>query len=167
MKKTITRILSLAFALSLLTACGSESQTDTQSEGSQAEEQNESPQAEAQYINTFIASDPSTLDCARFLGVVDRVILHSITEPLTRIQDGIVTAAGAESWEISDDGLTYTFHLRENYWEDGQKVTASDYAYAMQRQADPANAWSFASDFFSIVNYEAVYNGRRMLLPWV
>lgn len=160
MKKTITRILSLAFALSLLTACGSESQTDTQSEGSQAEEQNESPQAEAQYINTFIASDPSTLDCARFLGVVDRVILHSITEPLTRIQDGIVTAAGAESWEISDDGLTYTFHLRENYWEDGQKVTASDYAYAMQRQADPANAWSFASDFFSIVNYEAVYNGE-------
>ncbi|MBD5515431.1 MAG: peptide ABC transporter substrate-binding protein [Lachnospiraceae bacterium] len=160
MKKTITRILSLAFALSLLTACGSESQTDTQSEGSQAEEQNESPQAETQYINTFIASDPSTLDCARFLGVVDRVILHSITEPLTRIQDGIVTAAGAESWEISDDGLTYTFHLRENYWEDGQKVTASDYAYAMQRQAAPANAWSFASDFFSIVNYEAVYNGE-------
>ena len=48
MKKTITRILSLAFALSLLTACGSESQTDTQSEGSQAEEQNESPQAETQ-----------------------------------------------------------------------------------------------------------------------
>ena len=151
MKKTITKILSLAFALSLLTACGSGNQTDTQSEN---------PQAEAQYINTFIASDPSTLDCARFLGVVDRVILHSITEPLTRIQDGMVTAAGAESWDISDDGLTYTFYLRENYWEDGQQVTASDYAYAMQRQADPVNAWSFASDFFSIVNYEAVYNGE-------
>ena len=159
MKKIITLIFSLSFALSLLTACGSESQTDTQNESSKSEEQSESPQAGAQYINTFIASDPSTLDCARFLGVVDRVILHSITEPLTRIQDGIVTAAGAESWDISDDGLIYTFHLRENYWEDGQQVTASDYAYAMQRQADPANAWSFASDFFSIVNYEAVYNG--------
>ena len=151
MKKIITLLLTFTFALSLLTACGSGSQTDTQSE---------SPQAEAQYINTFIASDPSTLDCARYLGIVDRVILHSITEPLTRIQDGVVTAAGAENWNISDDGLIYTFHLRENYWEDGQQVTASDYAYAMERQADPANAWSFASDFFSIVNYEAVYNGE-------
>ena len=116
MKKIITLILSLSFALSFLTACGSESQTDTQNESSKAEEHSESPQAGAQYINTFIASDPSTLDCARFLGVVDRVILHSITEPLTRIQDGIVTAAGAESWDISDDGLIYTFHLRENHW---------------------------------------------------
>ena len=122
MKKIITLIFSLSFALSLLTACGSESQTDTQNESSKSEEQSESPQAGAQYINTFIASDPSTLDCARFLGVVDRVILHSITEPLTRIQDGIVTAAGAESWDVSDDGLIYTFHLRENYWEDGSKL---------------------------------------------
>ena len=100
MKKITTLILSFAFVLSLLTACGSGSQTDTQSE---------SPQAEVQYINTFIASDPSTLDCARYLGIVDRVVLHSITEPLTRIQDGIVTAAGAESWDIAMTGLSTRF----------------------------------------------------------
>ena len=158
MKKAIALMLALACALSLLAACGG---TDTS--GSQADTQNESPETTAQHLNTFIASDPSTLDCARYLGIVDRGILQSITEPLTRIEDGIVTAAGAESWDISDDGLTYTFHLRENYWEDGQRVTASDYAYAMQRQADPANAWSFASDFFSIANYEAVYNGEADL----
>lgn len=173
MKKLLTLILTLALMLSL-TACGG--QNDTTGDQS-AETQTEKPAEETspnedavgqpsetdatgQYISTFIATDPSTLDCARFLGVVDRVILHSITEPLTRIEDGIVTGAGAENWDVSEDGLTYTFYLRENYWEDGQQVTAGDYAYALQRQADPANAWSFASDFFSVVNFEAVYNGE-------
>ena len=158
MKKTIALILALVCALSLLAACGG-----TGTGGNQTDTQGEASRTGAQHLNTFIASDPSTLDCARYLGIVDRGILQSITEPLSRIQDGIVTAAGAESWDISADGLTYTFHLRENYWEDGQQVTAWDYAYAIQRQADPANAWSFASDFFSIANYEAVYNGEADL----
>ncbi|MDE5993321.1 MAG: peptide ABC transporter substrate-binding protein, partial [Oscillospiraceae bacterium] len=152
MKRKLTLILTAVLALFMMSACGGQTNTnsniDTASDGN-AEK----------YINTFIASDPSTLDCARFLGIVDRVALHSITEPLTRIQDGVVTAAGAESWDVSDDGLVYTFHLRENYWEDGQQVTAEDYAYALRRQSDPANAWSFASDLFSIVNFENVYNG--------
>lgn len=159
MKKTIALILALVCALSLLAACGGTGANGSTG-GGQTDAQGGTPQTGAQHINTFIASDPSTLDCARYLGIVDRGILQNITEPLTRIEDGIVTAAGAESWDISEDGLTYTFHLRENFWEDGQQVTASDYAYAMQRQADPANAWSFASDFFSIANYEAVYNGE-------
>lgn len=160
MKKTFALILTLALLLSLLAACGQTgSQTEDPSTG-QAARPGEQTTTREQYINTFIATDPSTLDCARFLGIVDRVILYSLTEPLTRIENGIVTGAGAETWDVSGDGLTYTFHLRENYWEDGQKVTAGDYAYALRRQADPANAWSFASDFFSVVNFEAVYNGE-------
>ncbi|MBQ7435750.1 MAG: peptide ABC transporter substrate-binding protein [Oscillospiraceae bacterium] len=141
MKKTIRLVLTLTVVLSLFAAipvgAGAEGQT----------------------INALITSDPSTLDCARFLGIIDRNILHSITEPLTRIENGIVTPAGAESWTVSDDGLTYTFTLRENQWDDGERVTARDYVYALRREADPKNAWSFASDFFSIVNFEAAFNG--------
>ena len=164
MKKAFALILTLAILLSLLAACGqTASQTGDQT-GDPSTEQTARPgeqtAAQKQYINTFIATDPSTLDCARFLGIVDRVILYSLTEPLTRIENGVVTGAGAERWEVSEDGLIYTFHLRDNYWEDGQKVTAGDYAYALRRQADPANAWSFASDFFSVVNFEAVFNGE-------
>ncbi len=116
--------------------------------------------AEDQYLNALITADPSTLDCARFLGITDRTILHSLTEPLTRIENGNITAAGAESWTVSEDGLTYTFTLRENRWEDGQPVTAEDYVYALQREADPANAWTFASDFFSVENFEAAFTGK-------
>lgn len=157
MKRKLALLLTLALTLTLLTACGS--QTEPQASASQPGNA-QTDAAREQYLNTYVNSDPSTLDCARFLGIIDREILHSITEPLTRIQDGLVTAAGAERWEVSEDGLVYTFHLRENHWEDGQPVTAEDYAYALRRQADPANAWSFASDFFSIVNFEAVYNGE-------
>lgn len=144
------------------TAGNSEESAAAQTEAAAASEipEDSGERDEEQYINTFITTDPSTLDCARFLGIVDRTILHSITEPLTRIEDGAVTAAGAESWEISEDGLTYTFHLRENHWDDGTPVTASDYVYALTREADPVNAWSFASDFFSVAGFEAVYNGE-------
>ena len=142
MKKTIRLILALTIVLGLFAALPM------------------GANAEGKTINALLTSDPSTLDCARFLGIIDRNILHSITEPLTRIENGIVTPAGAESWTVSDDGLTYTFTLRENRWDDGTPVTAADYAYALRREADSKNAWSFASDFFSIVNFEAAFNGE-------
>ena len=161
MKKTVTLLLALALILSLC-ACGAQNAAQTTQPAAAVNtvpEDNSTRDAE-QFINALITSDPSTLDCARFLGIIDRNILHSITEPLTRIENGIVTEAGAESWTVSDDGLTYTFTLRENRWDDGESVTAADYAFALRREADPANAWSFASDFFSIVNFEAAYNGE-------
>lgn len=170
MKKILVTTLALALTASMFVGCGGSSGTAGNSEESAAAQteaaaaseipEDSGERDEEQYINTFITTDPSTLDCARFLGIVDRTILHSITEPLTRIEDGAVTAAGAESWEISEDGLTYTFHLRENHWDDGTPVTASDYVYALTREADPVNAWSFASDFFSVAGFEAVYNGE-------
>ena len=58
-----------------------------------------------------MSAEPSVLDVARFVGVVDRNMFFNVLEPLTRIENGEVVGAGAETWEISDDGLTYTFHL--------------------------------------------------------
>ena len=174
MKKALGLTLALALSLSQLAGCGANTPPETPpvtqqdvstpapapaDDLSQIPEDSGERDAE-QYINTYITSDPSTLDCARFLGIIDRTILHSITEPLTRIQDGVIVGAGAETWDVSDDGLVYTFHLRENRWDDGEPVTAADYAYALTREADPANAWSFASDFFSIVGFASVYNGE-------
>lgn len=170
LKKILAATLSLALAVSVFAGCGASSGSAGTSEESAAAQTEEASASdlpedtgakdEEQFINTFITADPSTLDCARFLGIVDRTILHNITEPLTRIENGTVTAAGAQSWEISEDGISYTFHLRENHWDDGTPVTASDYVYALTREADPANAWSFASDFFSVAGFEAVYNGE-------
>mgnify|MGYP002856740641 CR=1 FL=1 len=153
MKKIVLFILAAVIAVSFLTACGAKQSGAVATESGGAALQNAEPASSEsheeasplpvdsgepdteQHLNTLISSDPSTLDCARFLGIVDRTILHSITEPLTRIENGVVAEAGAESVEVSDDGLVYTFRLRENYWNDGERVTAGDYAYALTREA--------------------------------
>lgn len=111
------------------------------------------------YLNVLLKSEPSSLDVAKFLDTYSRSVMYNILEPLTRVQNGVVTGAGAESWEISEDGLTYTFHLRGNRWSDGQAVVAGDYLYALQRQADPTNAWPLASDMYSIAGFEDVFSG--------
>ena len=50
-----------------------------------------------------------------------------------------IVGGSAESWEISDDGLTYTFHLRDNLkWSDGSSLTADDFVYSYLRVLDPA-----------------------------
>ena len=46
----------------------------------------------------------------------------------------------ATHWDLSDDGKTYTFHLRHSTWSDGQPVTAHDFAYAWKRVLDPGQS---------------------------
>lgn len=142
---------------------GNTTQDSNQGDGNQDNQDSQPQEGEADadsYINCLINGEPSTLDLAKFMQVYDRSVLQNILEPLTRIQDGVVVGAGAESWTVSDDGLTYTFKLRENSWSDGQAVVAGDYLYALQRQADPANAWPLASDMYSIAGFEDIFSGN-------
>lgn len=61
----------------------------------------------------------------------------------------------AEKWEISPDGKTYTFHLRDCEWTDGRKVTAGDFVYAWTRVLDPATPTDYAHILFFIKGAEA------------
>lgn len=173
MKRTLSLLLALTMLLGLMAGCNMSNPEPMEGDGSNPPEQtddapkdNPDPQPASgekdadQYLNVLLSAEPSVLDVARFLGIVDRNLFSNIKEPLTRIKDGEVVGAGAESWEISDDGLTYTFHLRENYWSDGQKVTAQDYIAALQRQCDPANAFAFTSDYADIKNFDAIAKGE-------
>ncbi len=77
-------------------------------------------------------------------------------EGLTRLDEELnVVPAAAESWEFSDDGLTITFHLRENLtYSDGTPLTADRFRYAVERRCDPNLEWSGAEDLFDIVGCE-------------
>ena len=84
-----------------------------------------------------------------------------IAEPLIRYVTGpdnttIEKPAAAESYEVSEDGKTYTFHLRKNMkWSDGKPFTAHDYAYTLKKMADPATGATAAWLFCGIVeNFE-------------
>ncbi|MCC7319991.1 MAG: peptide ABC transporter substrate-binding protein [Rubellimicrobium sp.] len=72
--------------------------------------------------------------------------------------DGTLIPNMAESWEISEDGLTYTFHLRDAKWSDGQAVTAQDFVYAWMRVLDPAAGAMNPAMFFLIAGAEDHYN---------
>ena len=65
----------------------------------------------------------------------------------------------AESWEVSDDGLVWTFHLREAQWSDGVPVTAADFVYAWRRIANPETGAQYVSLLYPIVGVAAVSRG--------
>lgn len=55
-------------------------------------------------------------------------------------ENGAIDPLMAESYEVSEDGLTYTFNLRDAYWSNGDPVTAGDFVYSWRRLVDPATA---------------------------
>ena len=82
---------------------------------------------------------------------------------LNQDADGNLIPGVAESWEASDDKMTYTFHLRDNAkWSNGDPVTAHDFVYSWQRAASPelASPYSWYISIMSIVNGDAVIEGE-------
>lgn len=85
-----------------------------------------------------------------------------LATPLLRINKNFeILPAGAESWESSPDGMTWTFHLDKNLkWSDGNPVTANDYVFTFQYQADPKHAWDFVWFWSPIKNWDKAVKGE-------
>ncbi len=94
--------------------------------------------------------DPTLVFCTTSASVVDALFL-----PLIRFDFNTLEAVPclATSWEVSDDNLVWTFHLRKDVkWTDGKPVTAHDIEYGAKRIIDPATASPNASFFYIIKN---------------
>ena len=86
------------------------------------------------------------LDPRVLLSTAHAVVQYGIFESLVRTHDGDLLPGMAETWEISDDGLTYTFHLRDAKWSDGKPVTAGDFVHAFVRMFEICPASSIFDD---------------------
>jgi oligopeptide transport system substrate-binding protein len=106
--------------------------------------------------------EPETLDPHRSKSVSAASILRDLYEGLTSVApDGRVIAGAAQSWEISADGLSYTFFLRpQARWSNGDPVTAQDFVAGLRRSVDPATGSSYAGMLSPIRNAPAVIDGR-------
>ena len=96
------------------------------------------------FINA--GEEPKTIDPT--LSGNDFVYPRHVFETLiTKDKEGNLQAGACEKWDISEDGLTYTFHLRTNAkWSDGKKnVVADDFVYALQRAANPLSGAEYTS----------------------
>ena len=152
--KWIAAVLALGLSL---TACGGASSSSAPSSEAQA-----SASAQKQAVVQF-GTDPDSLDPA-LNSTVDgaEMLLHSF-EALTRVdQEGRIVPGQAESWEVSEDGMTWTFHLRQGLkWSDGSDLTAADYVYSWQRMADPNTAAPYAATVLEAVkNFEPISYGE-------
>ena len=85
-----------------------------------------------------IAAEPASLDTQAGQDVNSSMVRSLMYDPIIRLYNMEYIPGGAESWEMSEDGLTYTFYLRKDAkWSDGVPLTAHDYVYGAIRLIDP------------------------------
>ena len=160
-KKIATTLLTVSLISSMaLVGCGGNNGSG--SSGAQ-NENGEGKLDSNQYINLILQSEPKTIDQSKSSDSYSSQILTNCQEGLTRIiQDengqGKIEAGLAEKWEMSEDGLKWTFHLRDAKWSDGEAVTADQFVYAITRTLSPETASKYSFLLSPILNADE-YNG--------
>ena len=108
----------------------------------------------AQALHLGNSGEPQTLDPHRYNLRLEETILTDLFLGLTTFNArGEIVPGAALSWSTSEDGLRWTFKLREGLkWSDGQPLTAADFVYSFRRLLDPATAASLAYFLYPIRN---------------
>ena len=142
------RLLALVMAVAMvagLTACGGSKTEDAAATTETA--------AGEKILSVQIGPDPETIDPAlNSASDGGCMILHSFECLLTVDESGALAPGQAESWEVSEDGLVWTFHLRDGLkWSDGSDLTANDFVYSWKRVCDPMTAAPYAETVLGMV----------------
>ena len=130
------------------------------------EEENETTEEEAALGENVLrlnnGTEPASLDPSIGFDAVSWDPLNNLMEGLTRLdQEHLAGPGAAESWDVSDDGLTYTFHLRENAnWSNGDPVVAADFEYAWKYMLNPETASPAAFLGYFIEGAESYNSGE-------
>ena len=108
-------------------------------------------------------SEPKSIDPQLASESAGSAVIYDNFEGLaSAAADGTIIPGVAEKWEVSADGKTYTFHLRDNAkWSDGSPVTAADFVYAWQRAVNPASGGEYAFILYPVKNAEAIATGAE------
>ncbi len=121
-KKILCVALALAMVLSFA-ACGDKNEAAA-------------PAADAKIISVMLSTNVMSLDCNLATDGDSFEVIADCIDGLTQMDaDGAAIPALAESWDISEDGLTWTFHLRDAKWSNGDPVTANDFVFAWKTAA--------------------------------
>ena len=156
-------LAALVSALALVVAgCGGDDDGgDAAATGAGTETQQEGGgEAAEQTITVNWGTEPPSLDPGLASDTTSANILLNIMDPLVKLDDDLEPVPSlAESWEVSEDGKTVTFTLREDgKWTNGDPVTAEDFVYAWKRTISPELAADYAYQFYGIEGAQE-YNG--------
>lgn len=143
LKKALALVLSLSLVMAFSAGCGggeSESSTDE--------------------IRFGLAYEPETLDVSNYSGDTAQKVIRLCTEQLLRNVDGQAEPGIAESYDVSEDSKTYTFHLRDCTFADGTEITANDVYYGIMRTLDPNKGLECAYHLYEVVGAESYNMGE-------
>lgn len=160
MKKKLISLLAAGLScMMMLVGCGNS--------GQDGSKESSSVEMDAEQVLNTIYFNVITLDANDVTDSESSTILNAVQEGLVRIEsDGTndkIVPAGAESWETSKDGLTWTFHLREMNWSDGEPVVAQHYVDSFQRILNPDNGFAYAFLAYDIKGAEEYNTGSGSL----
>ena len=149
MRKIAAAAMAGALAVSLA-ACGSSASTGTTATGEAAG----STEAGETGFTVQLGPNPETLDPALNASIDGGNTLLTIEEPLLIIDENNEVQPGqAESYTVSEDGLTWTFTLRDGLkWSDGSDLTAADFEYSFKRIASPDTAAPYAETVVGMID---------------
>jgi oligopeptide transport system substrate-binding protein len=106
--------------------------------------------------------DPTTVDPHKAAYPGETTVISDLFVGLTTLDDkGAAIPGCAERWTISDDGLEWTFQLRNGLkWSDGTPLAASEIEWSLKRALDPATAYPYAGRLFLLKNARAIATGK-------
>lgn len=115
--------------------------------------------AQEKILNLSTNAEPPTIDPGLSTDTTSGSIIDNVFENLTEMDANKEIGPGAaESWEVSEDGLVYTFYLRQDAtWTNGDPVTAHDFEFSWKRMLNPETLSSRANLYYVIEGAEA-YN---------
>lgn len=151
--------MTATVALTLMACGGGEEQAGTEP----------APElAPVQELRVSMLSEPDSIDPQR-ASLMHLSILRQLFRPLLWFDENLEVVPGVarevptvENGGVSEDGLVYTFHLREDaVWSDGQPLVAGDFEYAIKRLFDPSLASFYAPFYFDIVGSMELYTSEE------
>lgn len=177
MKKSKSLLLMIALVLvisTVLAACGNNNNNansgntgNTGNTGNATNSGNASTEeklAADQTLRINLSAEPPTFDPAQAQDSQANTVLKTMYEGLTRMNDesGQAEPGIAETWDVSADGLVYTFHLRDAQWSNGDPVEAADFVRAWKRVLDPNTdpTAPYAYQLYYLKNAEEYYTKK-------
>lgn len=116
-----------------------------------------------QTLHLALEAEPRDLDPQVQVAFSDMHVSLALFEGLTAVDEETSepVPAAAERWDVSDDGRTWTFHLRDDLkWSDGAPLTAEDFVYSLRRALSPSRNFEYAYVLYPIAGAEDFNAGR-------
>ena len=153
-RRNFLKVAGVGAAALGLAACGGNKSGSTATSGNASSAGSSTGSINTAGFTVQYGSNPETLDPALNSAVDGGNTIITVFETLLIINENNETVPGqAESWTTSEDGLTWTFTMRDGLkWSDGSELNAKDFEYSFKRMADPDTAAPYAETCLGMID---------------